>query len=125
MARTMAEAPSGTRLTDYIRVGVRTNKDGTADRRGRRAAPDRQGRPPTAGVAGARHGLRRERAGPLQAAVLPGGAALAAGGRPVAPGARRGCDGDGQVGNRAGAALLWRIKPNLRLPAASRLPDGS
>ena len=95
MARTVAELPKGSRITDYISLGVlntmipRRAVDAALEASGRQSIRQRD-------FAGARDGLLRDRLGVVHAVVVSRGPALPAGGaamveRPVgtAPGGRQ------------------------------------
>src|SRR3954451_23798225 len=124
MARVPASLPAGIRVSDHISLGViaRTFPPGEVRRVPGEAGPAGGGgrRPPAPALAPARlgerararpavprHGLLRDRAGPLRGLGHPGGAALPPGGPALALG-RRGGQGGGQERHLAGPHPPWR-----------------
>ena len=85
MARTLAQLPPGSRITDYISLGVLARRFSAFDGRSR-AASKRQGRPPSARFTSAGDGLLRDRLGVVHAGVLSRSVALPAGGTQLAAG---------------------------------------
>src|ERR1035437_1800836 len=85
MSRTVARLPAGSRIADYISLGV-VAKTFPLDKIHAALAANVEGERAAARPARSRSRLLRNRAGVVSAAVLPASAALSAGGDPVAAG---------------------------------------
>ena len=129
MARTLAELPKGSRITDYLSLGV-VAKTFPGSHREVGIGGHRTEQSASTGTACACSSLRRHRPGAVHAVLLPGGAALFVGRDSVVVGSQRPDQGDGQIRDsqartRLGVEPVKQLHDQIVCPIATEATKGA